>query len=81
MTPETKRRKSILLSVALEPGLGVKKIRHELEFVHFIAASHDVVRADLLWLSELGLVKFADDTAMATERGIDIAQSRAGFPF
>ena len=45
-----------------------------------LLASADLVRADLSWLREVELVRFADDVASLTERGRDVAAGRAVFP-
>jgi hypothetical protein len=38
------------------------------------------VRADLMWLDEMGLLRYRDDMAQLSERGRDVAQARAEFP-
>ena len=40
----------------------------------------NLIRADLDWLSELGLVKWNGEIAQCTERGRDVAALRAKFP-
>ena len=52
----------------------------EMELVHSIAASSDLVRADLMWLAEMGLIRFKDDQAQLMERGRDVVFKRAEFP-
>ena len=58
----------------------VGELVRELELVHNIAASSDLVRADLMWLTEMGLCRFKEDTASMTERGRDVVFKRAAFP-
>lgn len=77
---ELKRRKSMLTTLAVDGAGTLISLRRELETVHGIAASADVLRADLDWLSELGLVKWNGDIAQCTERGKDVAALRAKFP-
>ena len=48
--------------------------------MHGTAASADLVRADLGWLQEMGLVRFDGEAAQCTERGQDVARMRAKFP-
>lgn len=77
---ETKRRKSLLTTIAFEPSITVAKLRSEMENVHSIACSADLVRADLDWLAEMGLVRWNGEIAQCTERGKDVAALRAKFP-
>lgn len=58
----------------------VQNLVREMELIHSLAVSSDLVRADLMWLTEMGLVKFKDDTAVMTERGRDVVFKRADFP-
>ncbi len=77
---EIKRRKSILTTIAVDGAGTVLALRKDLENIHGIAASADVIRADLDWLNELGLVKWNGEIAQCTERGRDVAALRAKFP-
>jgi hypothetical protein len=77
---EKKRRSSLLASLSFTPLATVFQLRKQLESVHGIAASADLIRADLAWLDEMGLIQRNGDTAQCTERGIDVAQLRAPFP-
>ena len=77
---ELKRRKSLLSTIAFEPSSTVTKLRTEMETVHSIACSADLLRADLGWLSEMGLVRWNGEIAQCTERGKDVAALRAKFP-
>lgn len=75
------RRRSLLATLYFEPASSAR-VRHlvlQMERVHNLAVSGDLVRADLQWLQELGLVQFKDDTAQLSERGSDVAQGRASF--
>lgn len=76
------RRRSLLATLYFEPASSarVRQLVQQMELVHNLAVSGDLVRADLQWLQELGLVQFKDDGAQLTERGHDTAQGRAAFP-
>lgn len=58
----------------------VAELVREMELVHCIAASADLVRADLMWLHEMDLVRYKEDSAQLTERGRDVVFKRAEFP-
>lgn len=76
------RRRSLLATLYFEPASSAR-VRHlvqQMELVHNLAVSGDLVRADLCWLQEVGLVQCQDDAAQLTERGRDTAQGRASFP-
>lgn len=77
---EYRRRNAILATVSFDPLATVSKLRSDMEMVHGIACSADLVRADLDWLKEMGLVRFDGQAAQCTERGKDVAQLRAKFP-
>ena len=77
---EYRRRNAILATLSFDPLATVSQVRSALETVHGIAASADLVRADLGWLQEMGLVRFDGQAAQCTERGIDVARLRAKFP-
>lgn len=77
---EKRRRNAILASLSFAPLSTVRALRQELETVHGTAASADLVRADLGWLQEMGLVRFDGEAAQCTERGQDVARMRAKFP-
>jgi superfamily II helicase len=77
---EYRRRSAVLASANFDPLTTVAKLRSELEMVHGIACSADLIRADLSWLQEMGLVRFDGNAAQCTERGKDVAQLRAKFP-
>ena len=77
---EKRRRNSLLTTIAFESASTVSRLRTEMETVHGIAASADLIRADLGWLAEMGLVKWNGEIAQCTERGKDVAALRAKFP-
>lgn len=76
------RRHSLLASLYFEPAstARVRTLAHQMDVVHNIAASADLVRADLMWLQEVGLARLKEDTATLTERGRDVATGVAEFP-
>lgn len=81
-TNSLERRRSLLATLYFEPACTarVRQLVLQMELVHNLALSSDLVRADLCWLQEVGLVQLKGDTGQLTERGCDVAQSRASFP-
>lgn len=81
-TPAAHRRHSLLATLYFEPhgSARVSVLVRQMETVHNLAVSADLVRADLMWLEEVDLVRSKDDSAQVTERGRDVAQGRAKFP-
>ena len=81
-TPPAHRRHSLLATLYFEPAstARVSTLVGQMECVHSIVVSTALVRADLMWLQEVELVRFKDDTATLTERGRDVAMGRAQFP-
>lgn len=77
---EYRRRNAILATLSFDPLATVGKLRSEMETVHGIACSADLIRGDLGWLAEMGLVRFDGEAAQCTERGQDVARLRAKFP-
>ena len=77
---DKKRRTSILVSLYFDPLLTPTVLAEQLETVHGVNASADLVRADLTWLQEMGLARFDGHVASVTERGKDVARGRAKFP-
>jgi hypothetical protein len=77
---DKRRRKSILTTIAVDPGITVARLRTELEMTHNIAASADLIRADLTWLVEMSLCRWDGEIALCTERGKDVAAGRAKYP-
>jgi hypothetical protein len=81
MTETEKRRRSALLAtLSFDQLATVRAMRDGLERVHGIAASSDLIRSDLTWLQEVGLIRFDGEAAQCTERGMDVARMRAKFP-
>jgi hypothetical protein len=77
---EKKRRASLLATLSFQPALPVLLLKKEMESVHGLAMSADLVRADLSWLAEMGLALWNGELAQCTERGRDVAALRAKFP-
>ena len=77
---EKRRRSTILATLSFDALATVRTLRSELETVHGIAASTDLLRTDLSWLAEMGLVRWDGEAAQCTERGMDVARRRAKFP-
>lgn len=77
---EKRRRAAILATISFDPLATVTTLKKEMETVHGIACSADLIRADLGWLAEMGLVRFNGEAARCTERGMDVAMLRAKFP-
>lgn len=80
-TPDL-RRYELLCSLAFAPGsaASVRELQRELDRVHGHAVSRDLVRGDLAWLEEQGLVGRRGDLAQITERGQDVATRDAPWP-
>lgn len=78
------RRKSLLvtLTYADHGAATVREMRREMELVHNLAVSADLVRGDFAWLAEQGLVRYRPqhDSAQVTERGQDVARGAAVWP-
>ena len=77
---DKKRRTSILASLYFDPLSSTADLAEQLETVHGVNASADLIRADLTWLQEMGLARFDGRVASLTERGKDVARGRAKFP-
>jgi len=77
---ETARRKALLATLFFWAMATPLKLREELESVHGLVASIDLIRADLDWLAEMGLIRWNGEAAQCSERGRDIAALRAKFP-
>ncbi len=77
-----RRRHSLLATLYFEPAASARvgALVRQMELVHNLAVSADLVRADLMWLEEIGLVRYHDDAAQVSERGRDVATGRAEFP-
>lgn len=79
---EADRRRAILaaLSLAAAYTLPERGLRAQVEAVGYIA-SLDVLRADIAWLSDIGLVDRLElDHVRLTDRGLDIVLGRAQVP-
>ena len=76
------RRHSLLLSLFQCDNSAARtpELVREMELTHSLAVSSDLVRADLMWLEEMGLIKFKADAAQLIERGRDVVLRRAEFP-
>lgn len=76
------RRRAVLALLFFAPGqsLTARRLRDELEAVHGQVATVDRVRADILWLIDVGLVGGLADAATLTERGRDVVMDRAAMP-
>lgn len=77
---DKKRRTSILASLYFDPLSSTTDLAEQLETIHGVNASADLIRADLTWLQEMSLVRFDGRVASVTERGKDVARGRAKFP-
>jgi len=76
------RRRSLLATLLFAPAATatVRELLRDMEVVHNIPASADLLRGDLSWLREQGLVQYVADTAQITERGRDVARRAAPWP-
>lgn len=79
---ESDRRRAILAALSIAPGYALphRAVRGQIEAVGY-TASLDLLRADIAWLAEMGLVEPLElDHARLTDRGLDIALGRAQVP-
>lgn len=79
---ESDRRRAILaaLSLASAYTLPHRSLRAQVEAIGY-ALSLDLLRAEIAWLSEIGLVDQLElDHARLTDRGLDIVLGRAKVP-
>lgn len=76
------RRASLLATLYFEPAstARITVLVKQMELVHGLVVSTDLVRADLTWLADVELAQVKDDVARLTERGRDVATGRAKFP-
>lgn len=79
---ELTRRRGIIALLFFAPGqtLTANTLRDDLENVHGQVATVDKVRADLLWLADVGLLQAAGDAATITQRGREVVLDRAAMP-
>jgi hypothetical protein len=77
-----RRCQSLLAVLFFADGqtLRARQLREQIEEVHGFIATVDRVRADLLWLAEIGMLSLRDDTAQLTERGREVVSGRAALP-
>lgn len=83
MTPiERRRRNSILAALAVTEGgaMQARALRDDLEVIHNIAVTADVIRVDLIWLRDTGYIQLVDDLARITEAGRDVVLQRSALP-
>lgn len=79
---ESDRRRAILaaLSIATGYALPYRNMRAQVEAIGY-TISLDLLRADIAWLSEMGLVDPLElDHVRLTDRGLDIVLGRAQVP-
>lgn len=81
-TTPAKRRHSLLATLYFceQSTARSRQLVTKMCNIHNIVMSADLVRADMIWMGEMGLVMFKDDIAQITERGRDVAQGNADFP-
>lgn len=79
---EADRRRAILAALSIAPAytLPARALRGQIEAVGY-AVGFDVLRADVAWLGEVGLVDPLElDHARLTDRGLDVVLGRAQVP-
>jgi hypothetical protein len=76
------RRNAVLAILAFAPGQAAtaRAIRDQLEANHGQTVTVDRVRADLLWLADVGSIERLDDLVRLTEAGRDVVLGRAQLP-
>lgn len=81
-TPDARRRSLLATLMFASAGTAtVRELVREMELVHNLPVSGDLVRGDLTWLHEQGLARYGmDDAAQITERGRDVARRTAPWP-
>lgn len=81
-TPDSRRR-SLLASIALA-DVGTATLGYlvrEMDMVHNLPVSRDLVHAEMIWLHEMGLIRYGvDNLAQITERGRDVVRQAAPWP-
>ena len=81
ITPAHRRHSLLLTLFQFDASFArVAELVLEMELIHCLAVSADLVRADLIWLAEMGLINFKADSAQLIERGRDVVLRRAEFP-
>ncbi|AUN95888.1 hypothetical protein [Pseudazoarcus pumilus] len=79
----TRIRRRAILSVLLFADvqtMPVRRLRDELEALYGQVVTVDRVRADVLWLADVGLVRAGADVAALTEDGRDVVLERKPMP-
>lgn len=80
-TPDDRRR-ALLVTVAVSEASSatLAHLTREMDLVHNMPVSRDLTHADLLWLHEMGLIRYGLELAQITERGRDVARRAAPWP-
>lgn len=78
---EQDRRRAMLAVLLVAPGfrLPLRAVRQGVEALGYVV-SLDLVRTDLAWLAEQGLVEQADEVVTLLERGNDVVMGRVAQP-
>jgi hypothetical protein len=78
---EQDRRRAMLAVLLVAPGFKfpVRAVRQGVEAMGYVL-SLDLVRTDIAWLAEQGLVEQADDVVTLTDRGNDVVMGRVAQP-
>lgn len=76
------RRHAILAILAFAPGqtAPVRTVRDQLESGHGQIVTVDRVRADMLWLTDVGAIESMGELAKLTEPGMDVVMGRSKLP-
>jgi len=79
---ELNRRRAVLALLFFAAGQTqtVRALKSDLDAVHGLVATLDQVRADLQWLSEAGMVQYAQDVASISERGREVITGATKLP-
>lgn len=79
--PAVRRRCLVLTLWTFEHcAAPLHELRQQVYSLHSLSLSADLVRGDLTWLQEQGLVVTREPMAMLTERGRDVATGFAPWP-
>lgn len=79
---ELNRRRAVLALLFFASGQTqpVRALKQDLDATHGLVATMDQVRADLIWLAQLGMVQTAQDVATITEAGRDVITGASKLP-
>lgn len=79
---DAKRLRSSIVSTMFfsDTQMTVHELRHDLERTHGMVVTAVMIRGALVWLEQIGLVRYHDDRALLTEMGRDVGALRAPFP-